>query len=625
MNWHHPHRLARRAQITGRVIVAVFAVLLATFFRLQVLGEDRYAFQSEQNRLRPVDLAALRGLITDRNGVVLADNVPGFTVSLIAPSAESLQVTLERIAPLARLDSAHMQAMIQGYREAPHNPVVVMRDAPLEVVSALEERRVAIPGLVVQTEPKRRYPVGELVAHILGYVSEITESELASRRFEGAKLATQVGRSGLERAYDDRLRGIDGVRFVEVDARGRTIRDHGVFPEGEPQQGEHIRTTIDIELQRYVADVFPEGMQGAVLAMDPRNGDILAMHSAPSYDPNEFIGGIDPDLWRELREAESKPLYNRAIQGIYPPASPWKLVIASMALEQGIVTLDSKMPLRCRGGLQFYNRFFRCWRTDGHGALTLVDAIRFSCDVYFYQLGQQLGVDRLLQGGAALGFGSKTGVDLPNEITPLYPQSTEYFDRRYGPRGWTSAVALNLAIGQGENSQTLINMVRFYSMLANADGSSPLPRLVPSDRVMRGPRLGLSEEELTGLREALVAVVEGGTAARSRIANLRIAGKTGTAQNSHGPDHGWFIAFAPADDPRVVAGAIIEFAEHGSDVAPMVTNIIARHLLGPESAGDRNFRLVVPSDSAPLPIQILPDTIAQDFNTRDRDASQQSR
>ncbi len=621
MNWHHPHQLARRAQTTGWVIIAVFLVLLGAFFRLQVLGEDRYVFQSEKNRLRPVALAALRGLITDRNGVVLADNVPGFTISLLAPSSDSLRATLAHIAPLAQLDSTQLDAIVAAHRQAPLNPVVVMRDAPLEVVSALEERRVAIPGLVVQTEPKRRYPHGELVAHTLGYVSEITEEELASRRFEGARLGTLVGRSGLERAYDERLRGIDGVRFFEVDARGRTIRNHGVLPGGEPQQGEHIRTAIDIELQHYIRDIFPTEMQGAVLAMDPRNGDVLAMHSAPSYNPNEFIGGIDPDVWRTLREAESKPLYNRAIQGIYPPASPWKLVIASMALRQGIVTLDSKMPLRCRGGLQYYNRYFRCWKTDGHGALTLAEAIRFSCDVYFYQLGQELGIDLLLSEGVGLGFGSKTGIDLPNEITPLYPASKEYFDRRYGPRGWTNAVALNLAIGQGENSQTLINMVRFYAMLANEGGAAPVPRLVPSDRVVKGAPLGISEEELQGLREALVAVVEGGTAARSRIANLRIAGKTGTAQNSHGKDHGWFIAFAPAGEPQIVVGAVVEFAEHGSDVAPMVTNIIARHLLGAESVEDRNFRLVVPSDSAPLPIQILPDTVVQGFTTRDLDAS----
>lgn len=262
------------------------------------------------------------------------------------------------------------------------------------------------------------------------------------------------------------------------------------------------------------------------------------------------------------------------------------------------------MTIPCRGGLQYYSRFFRCWKLEGHGALTLAEAITHSCDVYFYQLGRLIGLPELLREAGAFGVRERVGIDLPNERKSFFPSSTEYFNRRYGPRGWTNAVTLNLAIGQGENSQTPINVAQFFAMLANPDGTAPIPHLVgdpqPSER-----RLGLSRSQLAQLRTALVSVVEEGTATASRIATLNIAGKTGSAQNPHGEDHGWFVAFAPADNPRVLVAAIVEFAEHGSAVAPMVTRIIARHLLGADASGEP-LRLLVPQDSAPEPVLILP-------------------
>lgn len=263
----------------------------------------------------------------------------------------------------------------------------------------------------------------------------------------------------------------------------------------------------------------------------------------------------------------------------------------------------------CRGGLQYYNRYFRCWRLDGHGSLTLAEAIQYSCDVYFYQLGMKLGLTNLLSDATQMGFRDRSGVDLPGEAQPLFPASTEYYNRRYGPSGWTNAVTLNLAIGQGENAQTLINMTNFYATLANPNGEVPHPHLVVASGEP-GRTLGLPEDKLGGLREALVEVVQRGTAAAAQIANLRIAGKTGTAQNPHGADHGWFLAFAPADEAQIVVGAVIEFAQHGSLIAPMVNRIIARYLLGPGALPALDdYQLILPSDSAPEPVPILPDTI----------------
>jgi penicillin-binding protein 2 len=278
--------------------------------------------------------------------------------------------------------------------------------------------------------------------------------------------------------------------------------------------------------------------------------------------------------------------------------------MASIALKRGVINLDTRMPQPCRGGFQYYNRYFHCWKAQGHGDVTLAEAIQASCDVYFYQLGLKLGLSEVLQD---LGFRDRSGIDLPNEVSPAFPSSTAYYDRLYGRRGWTPGVVLNLAIGQGENAQTLANMMRFYTMLANPSGEAPTPALVSTSST--GTRtLGLSDNALTGLRAALLSVVEQGTAAASRIEGLKIAGKTGTAQNPHGPNHGWFIAFAPVDTPKIVVGGILEFAGHGTAVAPIVNRIIAHHLQGAGAGPTTEYQLILPDDSAPPPQLILPDT-----------------
>jgi penicillin-binding protein 2 len=336
--------------------------------------------------------------------------------------------------------------------------------------------------------------------------------------------------------------------------------------------------------------------------MDPRTGAILALYSSPPYDPNAFVGGIDRALWQRLNDDPARPLLNRAIATRYPPASTFKLAIATMALRRGLVRFDTHMPVPCRGGMQFGNRFFRCWKTEGHGSLTLEQAIATSCDVYFYQLGLRLGAAKLVEDGNALGFRSISGVDLPGELAPAFPASTEYYDRLYGRGRWTNSVALNLAIGQGENAQTLINMVRFYAALANG-GHVPTPHVVEASGRRRGA-VELPETTFAGVRRSLIAVVERGTARAVRLERIQLAGKTGTAQNSHGLDHGWFIGFAPAEHPAIVVGAIMEFAEHGTTVAPYVARVIERYLLGPDSARGRAVEtdfvpLRVPQDSAP--------------------------
>lgn len=612
MNAFHPHLLDRRLGMARTGVWIVLGIIILSFFRTQILGHGKYQLQSETNRLRPIPLPAPRGVIYDRNGHVLAENVPGYTVSMLPGSEANLRSTLARIASIANIDSADIERVLQRARRAPYQPALVLGDAPFSVVSALEERRVAIPGLLIQAEPKRSYPDTAVVSHLVGYVGEVTEGERATRRFAAVRLGGLVGKDGLEREYDDTLRGSEGVRFVEVSARGQMVREAEAAANLSPVPGTDLHTTIDLDLQRYVSQAFPGGQRGALLALNPNTGEVLALYSAPGFDPNAFVGGISAPYWRSLNENPARPLLDRAIQTRYPPGSTWKLAVAAMGLKRGIVGQRSRMPIPCRGGLQYGNRYFRCWNAQGHGDLTLTDAIAQSCDVYFYQLGIKLGVTSLLEDANAWGFRGRTGIDLPGEIPSEFPTGPEYYDRLYGARRWTSAVALNLAIGQGENAQTLVQMVRLFQQLAS-DGRMRTPFVVRPSLTSGAENvsLELSADQLTTLRRAMIAVVEQGTARGSRIASLTIAGKTGTSQNPHGPDHGWFIGFAPADKPEIVVGAIIEFAQHGTAVAPLVSRTIA-HYLGIAESRASTIRIALPADSAPEPFQLPsapPDTL----------------
>jgi penicillin-binding protein 2 len=604
VNAFHPHLLDRRLGMARTGVWIVLGIIILSFFRTQILGHGKYQLQSETNRLRPIPLPAPRGIIYDRKGRVLAENVPGYTVSLLPGPEANLRSTLARIAAIANIDSIEIERVLQRARKAPYQPALVLGDVPFTVVSALEERRVAIPGLLIQAEPKRSYPDTAIVAHLVGYVGEVTEGERGTKRFAQVRLGGLVGKDGLEREYDDTLRGAEGVRFVEVSARGQMVRDAEAAANLSPVPGTDLHTTIDLDLQKYISESFPAGQRGAVLALNPNTGEVLALYSAPGFDPNAFVGGISAQYWRSLNENAARPLLDRAIQARYPPGSIWKLAVAAMALKRGIAGPRTHMPIPCRGGLQYGNRFFRCWEAHGHGDLNLTDAIAQSCDVFFYQLGIKLGVSSLLEDANAWGFRGRTGIDLPGEIPSEFPTGPEYYDRLYGPRRWTSAVALNLAIGQGENAQTLVQMVRLFQQLAS-DGRMRTPFVVrpAASANTENASLDLNPDQLAILRRAMIAVVEQGTARGGRLQSLQIAGKTATAQNPHGPSHGWFIGFAPAEKPEIVVGAIVEFSRHGSAVAPLVSRVIA-HYLGIDETRAQRMRVTVPADSAPAPFSL---------------------
>jgi penicillin-binding protein 2 len=573
----HPNDIARRTQLSSLVLAVGFVGLLGAFFRTQVLEHQSYATQSEENRLRAIPLPAPRGIIYDRNGQIIAENLPAYSVSLIAPREDSLRAALKVLQPTLQLTEGDISAAVRRFRRAPTRPTVVLPDASIDVISVLEEHRIDYPRLIIQSVPKRYYPDGPVVASFVGYTGEISEDELNKPQYAGYKPGQIIGKGGLEKQYESELHGEEGERYDEVDARGRPVRGVGPRPEHLPVGAPALKTNIDLDLQKFTAALFGDSLQGGAIALDPKTGGVLALYSAPSFDPNRFTGGIPPAYWKELNTDPRRPLFNKVIQGTYPPASTFKLATSTLGLQQGLVTIDSRMPISCSGGLQYGRRYFRCWEKKGHGALTLAGAITHSCDVYFYQLGLKIGLARLVAGGIDLQFRERSGIDLPNEIRPRFPARDvkAYYDRLFGPRNWSNAETLNLAIGQGANSQTVVNMAKFYTALAS-DGYASKPEVVARNPE-RKQIMTLTVAQLAGLRTAMAGVTSaGGTAASAGIQGMVIAGKTGSAQNTEDPekDHAWFVGFAPADNPKIVIAVFLEFGLHGYLAARVASKII---------------------------------------------------
>jgi penicillin-binding protein 2 len=577
----HPNDMRRRGQVATIMIVGLMLFLTGGFFRSQVIQHAKYTLQAETNRLRELPLPAPRGVIYDRNNKIIADNAIGYSVSVLVQREDSLRALLTRLTGTIQLTPYQIEQTIRRFRRAPGRPAVIIPDAAFDVVSVLEEHRLQFPGLIIESSPRRFYPDGSLVSPFVGYIGEISEAELAKMSDEDYKAGQQIGKRGLEKEYEDRLRGKEGSQFVEVDARGRIVRQEGARADLPPVAGPPLYTNIDIDLQRVAASVFGDTLTGGVVALEPKTGAVLALYSAPSWDANRFIGGIPQQYWDSLNTDPRTPLYNKVLQGEYPPGSTFKLATAVTALENHMVTMNDHMPIPCTGGLQYGSRYFKCDAV--HGSLDLAGAIAKSCNVYFYQLGIKLGLTRLLAGGIDLGFKERSGIDLPEERKPLWPETAEYFNRKYGKGGWTSSVVLNLAIGQGENAQTVINMARFYTALAtNGVAARPeVAKLTPVHDTL----FTLDTKQDSLLRAALANVVESGTAVRSKLQGVVLAGKTGTAQSRKYDKNGkelnfsWFVGFAPADDPKIVVAMMLEYVPfQGATTATLVSKIIGSYL-----------------------------------------------
>ena len=550
-------------------------ILASAFFRIQVLGSSTWELRAESNRIRQLSVPMPRGIIFDREGRILADNVPGYSITLLPGPLDSARATLDRMSlyvdlPQERIESV-LATMARFGREA-----VIDATADFATVSAIEERRSEFAGVHVEMRPRRRYVIGAAAAHVLGHVGEVTSAELQSETFpsELYQQGMLVGKVGIEREYEATLQGRQGLKYVEFDARGRIVGDfEGVRTDpGTPGQDLHLN--VDIELQSFIHEIFPDTMAGAVVALNPADGGVLALYSAPGYDPNEFVGGIDPKLWNRLNADEGKPLFDRSVLGLYAPASTWKLATAGIALDLGVVTPSQEMEVPCTGAWFWGNRVWHCWDAEGHGFNTLAEAIGNSCDIYFYQLGLLVGLDDMLRRATDIGFSRRCGIDLPQESQGVFPAERAWWNRNYNYSP-TEGEVLSIAIGQGPNSQTPLKMAQFYVALAR-DGSAPAPALAKDAEPSEGWSLNLAPEHLRSLREGLQRVTAPGGTAHfgTALEHWQVLGKTGTGQNplsvqGLAEDDAWFAGMAGpfGGDPEIVVVVMVEHGASGSRIA----------------------------------------------------------
>ncbi len=568
-------------------VVLIFLFLLAGLFRLQVFQHDDLAEQSENNRIRVVPIVPRRGTLFDRDGRIMVDTRASYTVSVI-PSEEVPHLTLLNLAGLLKTDTLEIRRRMTKNTISRFQPAPVFRDIPFEVVAVLEEQHDRFPGVTYQMERVRKYAEITGAECATGNVSEVSREELDQNKSSGLRLGSVVGKKGLEKTYDQQLRGVEGTEFIEVFASGQVLGAYEGRPRVDPVPGADLHLTLDMDLQRASLLALDSFCCGAVIAIDPRNGEILAMTSYPSWDANIFSGVIPDTTWQRMSTDITHPLLNRPLTGLYPPGSTAKLLTVGAGLEERVITPLTTFHA-CTGGYRFGNRIFHCWDLKGHGALTAVHAIEQSCDIYMYQLGLKLGVDVLSKYYDLCGFGKPTGIEIAGEMSGNNPNS-EYYDKRYGKRGWTQALVLNNSIGQGEILVTPLQLTQFFCGLANR-GPVFKPHLVRAVTYSDGRRqviqptrsfvLPFSQETMSTLIEGLRLVVMGdrGTARSLSHMGFTVGGKTGTAQNPHGEDHSLFVGIAPLESPEIVVCAIVENAGHGSTVAaPVVGKIIEAYM-----------------------------------------------
>ncbi|MFH2054646.1 MAG: penicillin-binding protein 2 [bacterium] len=589
-------RLSRSAR--GQILVAVWLLLLLVLVvqlvNLQVVSHDYYVQVAEENRIRVTPRTAVRGRILDREGRLLASDRPSYTVSIVPSEVKDVEVLARQLAPLLDVKADEIIEKVRSRRFRRYEPVRIKRDVDFRTVCIIEEAAQLYPGVVQQLDYARQYYYGNLACHLLGYTGEVGEAE----RNSDYRLGSTIGRLGVERRYDRMLRGIDGVDYIEVSATGRILGPLQEKENRDPVPGMELVLSIDLDLQALADSLFGDTLSGAAVCLAPQTGEVLCLASLPNYDANFFSGRVAPADYQALLQNPGRPLFDRALAGTYPPGSTAKLLTAGAALQEGIITPQTRFA-PCFGGYQFGNRYFRCHKPSGHGSLDLYGAIEQSCDTYFYQLGLRLGLTAWSKQARAAGFAMPTGIDLPGEKSGNVPDA-DWYDRTYGKRGWTKAVLLNLAIGQGELLVTPLSLAQFFAGIAN-HGVVMQPHLLRSWRAPDGRvhtyeqsvsfELPYSANVLDVLVESCVLVVEGdyGTARGSRIAGVKMGGKTGTAQNPHGNEHAWFVAFAPVDDPQIVAVVIVEQAGHGSTVAAPIAKKLIQRYLQKQSDAPRNL------------------------------------
>lgn len=593
-----------KQRIIGIILVVLicFAALFMRLFFLQVIKGEEFRRLSDNNSIRLQRIEPFRGIIYDRNKQMLVDNRPSFDVSITLKDARPVDQTLAKLSTYLGVAESELAGKISGQKGIKvYKPLLLRQDIGRDSVAGVEVHKYDLPGIEVNVKSIRHYLFGRSAAHILGYLGEINPEELDSGRYREVRSGDLIGKAGIERVYDEFLRGRGGGRQVEVNATGQIMRVLKTVPS---RPGHNVVLTIDQTVQAK-AEQLLEGVIGAAVAIDPNTGEVLAMASNPSFDHNRIVSGMTHEQWQAVISDPLKPLTNRAVQGEYPPASTYKILTAVAGLEEGLI--DEHTEFCCPGHYRFKGREYRCWKKGGHGCLSLKQAIAQSCDVYFYQVGLAVGVDRLAWYAKTFGLGAATGVQLVNESSGLIPTAAWKLKRTGEP--WQEGETLSLAIGQGFNLTTPLQMAGVVAAVANG-GVRYKPQLVKRIETALGEvtfqtepqvigKVPISPKTLALIRQGLWEVVhtDTGTAKGARFFGLQISGKTGTAQvisrkddeeesedeseiADHLKAHAWFVAYAPSDDPRIAAAVVVENGEHGSSAAtPIAREIIKSYLL----------------------------------------------
>jgi penicillin-binding protein 2 len=584
-----------RIAVFQYLTVGVFLFLISGFWVLQVRDHAANSELAERNSIKTVPLRAPRGKILDRDGRVIVDNQPSSTLML---TQENLKADhLQAIAQALNIDLDDLRGRTKRYASRPkYVPVPIKQELSPADLTFVESHRdpQTFPELEVIQTPRRLYPQGGVAAHVIGYVGEVSEQELNTADFAKYSQGDMVGKFGLERQYNDTLIGVDGQRRVVVDSVGR---ERQVLESAEATPGHNLQLTLDLDLQA-VAELSIEGTRGAVVALDPHTGEVLAMASRPAFDSNVFAGRISAAQWKELTSDAANPLLNRAIQAQFAPGSTFKPIVALAGLESGAI--DEHFSVACGGGQTFFGRFFKCW-TKGHGTVDLHKGIVHSCDVFFYNVGNKTGIDAIAETAQTAGFGKKTGIDLPGEAEGLMPSSK--WKLRTQREKWYAGETISVAIGQGAVTVTPIQLASAMGGLAMG-GVWYRPHLVRDAAHVEEPRRGnFNPDNIAKVISGMCGVVNegGGTGVSAAIQGIELCGKTGSAQRVSNDlrksgkldqqdlkDNGWFVGFAPRENPEIVVAALLEGGLHGNLAAPIVRDVIKAYF-------DKKTRLAQPA------------------------------
>jgi penicillin-binding protein 2 len=590
----HRDDLVGRVRLLAAVVTGLLVVIGSGFWYVQIAQGDYYRELAENNRLRKLPIIAPRGLIFDRRGRLLVENLPSYNLMIDRSRSADLDRSLAFAAAALGRPLGSLEELLERYRSVPYfKPVLLAENMSLAEVARVGVKGLEYPEFEVEVQQSRLYRHREQTAHVIGYIGEANPEEI-----EGAEGSVApgdlIGKKGIEKRYDAVLRGKDGDRVVVVDSRGQLLREYGREP-AEP--GKDLTLSLDLELQQEAASWLdgPEKV-GAIIVMDPRNGELLALVSSPSFNSNLFTHRLQEDDWQALLEAPNNPLQNRALQNAYSPGSTFKIVMATAGLSEHLI--DESFRLSCGGSTTIYNHSFRCWRKEGHGSVNVHSALQHSCDVFFYHLGQRLGIERIARYARLFGLGALTGIDIPGEKPGLVPDAAWSLKARHQP--WYAGETISVAIGQGPMLLTPLQMAAMTAVVANG-GYRVVPHLVKNLPTPPPEKVGLDPRALEIVREGLWAVVNepGGTAFSTAFPPAAaVAGKTGSVQVIAQKvrtkaetlpfkyrDHGWFTSFAPATEPRLVVSVFTEHGGSGHNAAPIAKALYVKYLAIESSLG----------------------------------------